>query len=117
MSTFGQVKYNDIHETLARARAWRLGAPGAFLLRAAGQPAHPGRRSPALPRPVPRPAPDRARPPRPHGPARGDPGLRRLQRDRPRGPPGVARLDTAAAVRGGPPGEGTGPHPHRLPTP
>src|SRR5690349_11209515 len=72
-----------------------LAAPGAPVLHAPREPALPGRRPRALARAVPRPAPPRAGAPAAHGPGRADPRLRRLQRDGPRGPPGVEGADPA----------------------
>src|SRR6187399_2382642 len=101
MSTIWFVNYNGGDE--ARGSSRRLAAAGAAFLRPEGEPPAAGRGARALPRPMPRASPDRAGPPHPHGPARPDPRLRRVERDGARGPAGVARPVAAPPVGGGPP--------------
>ena len=94
-----------------------VAAPGQAVLRPAGEPPPLGRRAPALACPVSRAPPDRAGATHSHGAACRDPRLRRVERHGARGPARIPRSRASPPVGRGPPGEGTGPHPHRLSAP
>src|SRR5712691_10915804 len=84
------VNYTVLDEAAESAPERRLVAPGQAVLCPAGEPAPPGGGAPALPRPVPRAAPDRAGAPHSHGRAGRDARLRRVERHGIGGPARIA---------------------------
>src|SRR5204862_8305801 len=95
MSTIYEINYTDGDEADRHSCLRCLAAPGAALLRPAGEPAAARRRARAFAGAVSCAASDRARPADPDGAARRDAGLPRVERD---GPGGSARVAGSGAA-------------------
>src|SRR3954447_26403730 len=109
MSTIDGMNYTAADVTREPVGLRRLAAARAVLLRATRPPAAGRRRARAVARAVPRPAPDRAGPIDPDGPACRDARLRRIERDGAGGQARIAGPRAPPAVLLRPSREGAGP--------
>src|SRR4051812_40762819 len=117
MSTIEHINYTVRDETHGPSCLRRLAARGAAGFFPALPAAAARRGAPALAGTVSRAASDRAGPADPDGPARRDACVRRLERDRARGPARISRAGAPQSVHRGPPGESPRAHLERVPPP
>src|SRR6185436_16841526 len=100
------MNYTVRREAPERVHRRRLGTAAGVFLQPAGEPAAAGRGARVVAGAVSRAALDRARPAAAHGAPRRNAVLRCVERNGPRGSPGIARPGPPPTVGGGSPGQG-----------